>query len=127
MALKKSTAEMSKAELVAHYTSKMAGLEQKVSAMAGGLIVKLTDKGGIYIRDNSFIEWSQARLDRLVQAENDKFDKAVSEGKNYTKKVFTHNDGNYTACINVAPNSARELFLNPERLDSVIAQVKELL
>jgi hypothetical protein len=123
MALKKSIADMSKAELIAH----MAGLEQKVSAMAGGLIVKLTDKGGIYIRDNSFIEFSQTRLDRLVQAENDKYDKAVAKGGSYTKKVLTHNDGKYTACINVAPNSARELFLNPERLDSVIAQVKELL
>lgn len=36
-------------------------MEQQIKAQASGLTVKLTDKGGVYIRHDSFKEFSSAK------------------------------------------------------------------
>jgi hypothetical protein len=75
-------AKMSKEQL-------LAMLENKLKADASGLIVKLTDKGGVYIRHDSFKEFSTAK------------------GKEYT------------AGINLGFVTAKSLFNNPELINQI--------
>lgn len=73
---------MSKQEL-------LALIESQAKAQASGLIVKLTEKGGVYIRHDSFKEFSTAK------------------GKEYT------------AGINLGFVTAKALFNSPELLKQI--------
>ena len=64
-------------------------MEANLKAQASGLTVKLTEKGGVYIRHDSFREFSQAK------------------GKEYT------------AGINLGFVTAKSLFNNPALLEQI--------
>lgn len=111
--------KMSKEDLV----KVLAEQNKKIDAMSSGLIVKRTDKGGVYIKDTSFVEWSQNKIDKLEKAELEKKEK----NSNYVIKEIKKDQGYYTSCINIGGNTAKALFGNQERLDQVITLVKGLL
>lgn len=89
----KDLSKMTKEELV------QFALEQqkKVDAMANGLQVKKTAKGGIWIKHSDFVEHSEAK------------------------------NKDYVASINMGPNTAKILFGNDALLDQVKTQVMEAL
>ena len=71
-------------------------IEQQHKNNAAGLIVKVTDKGGLYIRSDSFVEYSTAK------------------------------EKDYVAGINMGLNTAIALFTNDALLTQVVASVKAL-
>ena len=74
----------------------VAQLAQANQAQASGLMVKPNKSGGVYIRHNSFVEYSEAK------------------GKNYV------------AGINMGNETAKALFNNPELLDQIKSMINSL-
>lgn len=72
----------------------LAMVEQQAKNSASGLIVKVTEKGGIYISHESFVEYSTAK------------------GKTYK------------AGINIGMNTAQALFLDPTLLSNVVESIR---
>ena len=74
----------------------MALIEQQHKNNAAGLMVKVTDKGGIFIKHDSFKEYSTAK------------------------------EKEYVAGINIGFATAQALFNNPSLLSEVVASIKAL-
>lgn len=81
--------DMTKQELLAY-------IELQQANNAAGLIVKVTEKGGVYIRHDSFLEYSAAK------------------------------EKDYVAGINLGYKTAKALFGNPALLKQVIDSVSKL-
>lgn len=87
--MQKQLAKMSKDEL-------LALVAQQQEAQANGLMVKRNASGGVYIRSDKFIEWSEKK------------------------------QKSYTAGINIPPNTAKVLFNDPTLLELIKDAVNNL-
>jgi hypothetical protein len=81
--------KLSKPELLAY-------IERQASNNASGLLFKVTDKGGIYIRHDSFKEYSSTK------------------------------SKDYIAGINIGYSTAKALFNNPALLDAIRESVNTI-
>lgn len=87
---------MSTSKLTNAERQELEELRALKQAQDSGLLVKRTEKGGVYIKHTSFVEYSTAK------------------------------SKNYVAGINLGAKTAKALFGNPELLAQVVKSVNSL-